>query len=98
MIMEYRTWTTVADVPFCDESKWLPLIRNLDSAHPELGPIASWDNETAIVIILANDEPDRATAAENAARVVSDALHATGLADHFPTVFQVEPATDLVAA
>jgi hypothetical protein len=29
---------------------------------------------------------------------VSDALHATGLANRFPTVFQVEPATDLIAA
>jgi hypothetical protein len=29
---------------------------------------------------------------------VSEALHATGLADRFPTVFEVEPATDLVPA
>jgi hypothetical protein len=29
---------------------------------------------------------------------MSEALHATGLADRFPTVFQVEPATDLIAA
>jgi hypothetical protein len=98
MTMEYRTWTSVADVPFNDESIWLPLIRYLDRKHPELGPIASWDDETTIVFVLANDEPDPATAAENAARVVSEALHDAGLADHFPTVFQVEPATDLVAA
>ena len=98
MIMEYRTWTSVADVPFSDESMWLPLIRHLDRTYPELGPIASWDDETTMVFILANDEPDPATAAENAARVVSEALHATGLADRFPTVFEVEPATDLVPA
>jgi hypothetical protein len=97
MIMEYRTWTSVADVPFHDEPKWLALTRHLEREHPELGPVASWEGE-AIVLILANDEPDPATAAENAARVVSDALHATGLADRFPTVFQVEPATDLIAA
>jgi hypothetical protein len=96
MIMEYRTWTSVADVPFSDESKWMPLTRYLELEHSEFGPVASWEGE-AIVLILANDEPDPATAAENAARVVSDALHATGLADHFPTVYQVEPATDLVA-
>jgi hypothetical protein len=98
MIMEYRTWTSVADMPFSDEPKWLPLTRHLERAYSELGPIACWDDETTIVFILADDEPDPAAAAENAARIVSEALRATGLADHFPTVFQVEPATDLVAA
>jgi hypothetical protein len=98
MIMEYRTWTSVADVPFCDESKWMPLTEHLEREHPELGPVASWGDETTIVLILANDEPDPAAAAKTAAHVVSDALHATGLADRFPTVFQVEPATDLVPA
>ncbi len=99
MIVEYRTWTSVAHVPFRDEPKWLLLTRHLEREHPELGPVASWqDDWTTIVLILANDEPDPATAAENAARVVSDALHATGLANRFPTVFQVEPATDLIAA
>jgi hypothetical protein len=98
MMMEYRTCTSVADVSYHDDSMWLPLIRYLDRKHPELGPIASWDDETTMVLILANDEPDPATAAENAARVVSEALHATGLADRFPTVFQVELATDLVPA
>jgi hypothetical protein len=99
MIMEYRIWISVADVPFSDESKWMPLTEHLERAHPELGPVASWEDDwTTIVLILANDEPDPATAAENAARIVSEALHAAGLADHFPTVYQVEPATDLVAA
>jgi hypothetical protein len=97
MIVEYRTWTSVADVPFNDESKWLPLTRYLDREYPDLGPIATWE-KTAIVLILADDEPDPATAAEKAARVVSEALHATGLADRFPTVYQVEPATDEVPA
>ena len=98
MSMEYRTWTSVADMPFSDEPTWLPLSRHLERKYSELGPIASWDDETTMVFILANDEPDPATAAENAARVVSEALHATGLADRFPTVFQVEPATDFVPA
>jgi hypothetical protein len=98
MTMEYRTWTSVADVPYSDESLWLPLIRYLDKTHGELGPIGSWDDETTMVFILADDEPDPATAAEKAARVVSEALHATGLADRFPTVYQVEPATDEVSA
>jgi hypothetical protein len=95
MIMEYRTWTSVANVPFGDESKWLPLTRHLEREHPELGPVATWeDNASAIVLILANDEPDPATAAENAARVVSEALHVAGLADRFPSVIQVEAAAD----
>ena len=97
MMMEYRTWTSVADVPFSDESLWLPLVRYLDKHHGDLGPGASWEDE-AIVLILANDEPDPATAAENAARVVSEALHATGLADRFPTVYEVESVTELVPA
>jgi hypothetical protein len=96
--MEYRTWTSVVDMPFRDEPKWLPLATYLEREYPQFGPIASWDDETTMVFILANDEPDPATAAENAARVVSEALHATGLADRFPTVFQVEPATALVPA
>jgi hypothetical protein len=99
MIMEYRTWTSVANVPFSDESKWLALSRHLDKNYPELGPVGSWEDDgTTIVFILANDAPDPAAAAENAARVVSEALHATGLADRFPTVFEVEPASDLVPA
>ncbi|HEV3319677.1 MAG TPA: hypothetical protein VG053_08115 [Solirubrobacteraceae bacterium] len=97
MIVEYRTWTSVADVPFSDESKWLPLTRYLDREYPDLGPVTTWE-ETAIVLIFADDEPDPATAAEKAARIVSEALHATGLADRFPTVYQVEPATDEVSA
>ena len=98
MMMEYRTWTSVADVPYGDESVWLPLMRHLDQKYAEFGPVASWDDETTIVLILANDEPDPATAAENAARVVSEALHAAGLADRFPSVCQVEEATDLIPA
>ncbi len=31
MSMEYRTWTSVADVPFSDEPTWLPLSRHLDA-------------------------------------------------------------------
>ncbi len=98
MIVEYRTWTSVADMPFRDEPKWLPLTNYLERAYAELGPIASWDDEETIVLILANDEPDPATAAENAAHIVSEALHATGLADRFPTVFEVEPVTELEMA
>jgi hypothetical protein len=99
MTVEYRTWTSVANVPFDAESKWLSLTNHLERKHPELGPIATWeDDTTTIVLILASDEPDPATAAQNAARVVSDALHAANLADRFPTVFQVEPASDLVPA
>lgn len=98
--MEYRTWTSVADMPFNDEPKWLPLTDYLERKYSDLGPIASWEDGNKIVLILANDEPDPATAAENAARIISEALHASGLADRFPTVFEVEQVTEseLVAA
>lgn len=96
--MEYRTLTAVAGVPYRDESVWLPLMRYLDKEYAELGPVASWDDETTIVLILADDEPDPATAAEKATRVVSEALHANGLADRFPTVYEVELVTEDAAA
>ena len=99
MTMEYRTWTSVANVPFTDEAAWLALTRHLEREHSELGPVATWEDDgSTIVLVLADDQPDPASAAESAARVVSDALHATGLADRFPTVFQVEPAEETVAA
>jgi hypothetical protein len=99
MTMEYRSWIAVADVPFSDEPTWMRLAEHLERAHPELGPVASWEDDgTAIVFIVASDEPDRATAAANAARVVSDALHASGLADRFPEVRRVEEAQDLMPA
>ena len=95
--MEYRVWTSVANMPFSDESMWLPFLSHLESEHDELGPIATWEDEgSTIVVITADDQPDPATAAESAARVISDALHASHLADRFPTVFQVQPATDTV--
>ncbi|HYM56301.1 MAG TPA: hypothetical protein VES97_13135 [Solirubrobacteraceae bacterium] len=96
--MEYRVWIVVADMPFRDEAKWLPLVERLERERPEFGPVASWDDEATMVLTLAHDEPDRAAAAESATRVVGEALRATALADHFPVVFRVEPAADLIAA
>jgi hypothetical protein len=97
MIVEYRTWTSVANVPFSDESLWLPLTRYLEREHSELGPVATWEEDAStIVLVLAEDQPDRAAAAQRAADIVSEALRSTGLADRFPSVFQVEPASDLV--
>jgi hypothetical protein len=98
MTMEYRVWTSVANVPISDEAAWLPLTRHLEREHSELGPVATWEDDgSKIVLVLADDQPDPASAAESAARVVSDALHATGLADRYPTVFLVEPAEDTVS-
>lgn len=99
MIVEYRTWTAIADVPFSDEPKWMSLTEHLEREHAELGPVASWkDDWTTLVLVLANDEPNAATAAEHAARIVSEALHAVGLTDRFATVYEVEPAPELIAA
>ncbi len=97
MIVEYRTWTSVANVPFSDEGIWLPLTRHLEQEHADLGPVATWkDDASTIVLIFSDDQPDRAAAAQRAADIVSEALRSTGLADRFPSVFQVEPAGDLV--
>lgn len=98
MTVEYRIWISIADMPFRDEQVWPPLIECLERQHPELGPVASWDDGATMVIVLASDEPDRATAAERAAAIVSDALLANGLADRFPSVFRVEPASSAIAA
>ncbi|HEX5309841.1 MAG TPA: hypothetical protein VFW38_12265 [Solirubrobacteraceae bacterium] len=95
--MEYRTWTSVADLPLKIEDSWLPLTRYLERRHPQLGPVATWEGD-ALVLILAEDQPDPATAAERAATLISEALHACGLADRFPTVFQVEAVSAAVAA
>lgn len=98
MSVEYRTWTSVANMPFENEAIWLPLTRHLESEHPELGPVATWEEDAStLVLVLADDQPDPASAAESATRVISDALHACRLADRFPTVFQVEPAADLLS-
>jgi hypothetical protein len=96
--VEYRTWISLADMPFRDEDVWLPLTDHLEREYSQFGPIASWDDATTMVLILAHDDPDPAAAAEHATRVVSDSLHATGLGTRFPTVFQIEHATDLVPA
>jgi hypothetical protein len=97
MIVEYRTWTSVANVPFDDESIWLPLTRHLEREHSEMGPVATWEDDAlTIVLVLADDQPDRAAAAQRAADIVSEALRSTGLADRFPSVFQVEPASDAI--
>ena len=97
--MEYRTWTSVANVPFSDESIWLPLTRHLERQHSNMGPVATWEGDAStIVLVLADDQPDRASAAQRAADIVSEALRSTGLADRFPSVLQVEPADDLVPA
>jgi hypothetical protein len=96
MIMEYRTWTSVADLPFADEASWLPLTRYLEREHDDLGPVATWEKD-AIVLILADDQPDPAAAAEKAVAIVSEALRATGLSDRFPKVFDVEVASEPVA-
>ena len=98
MVMEYRSWTAIADLPFADESKWLPFTRHLERAHPELGPVASWDDETTMVIVLADDHPDRASAAARATTVIGESLRATQLSDRLPRVLEVEATETQQAA
>lgn len=99
MIVEYRTWTSVANVPYDDEPAWTRLTTYLEREHAELGPVATWQDDNAtLVLVLSDDAPDPATAAECATKVLSEALHACDMADRFPTVFHVEPVTGLLAA
>jgi hypothetical protein len=96
--MEYRVWISIAEMPFREEEQWLPFIEHLEKEHPELGPIASWDDDLTMILVLASEQADRAAAAELAAAAVSCALHATALADRFPSVFRVEPVAGTLAA
>lgn len=96
--MEQRVWISIVDVPFEDESQWAPLVERLERSHPEMGPIASWDDEKTIVIVLCSDAPDRASAAERGTAVVSEAPRACRLGDRMPSVFRVEPVEDALAA
>jgi hypothetical protein len=97
MTVEYRTWTSVAGLPFEVEDGWLPVTRHLERQRPDLGPVATWEGDS-LVLVLAAEHPDAATAAEQAALVVSDALHACGLTDRFATVFRVDAVSAAVAA
>jgi hypothetical protein len=97
MSVEYRTWTSIADLPFDDEAAWLPLTRQIEQSHPELGPVVTWD-DTALVVILADDQPDPAAAAEQAAKIINDALRTSSLGNRVPKVFQVEAANAVAAA
>lgn len=98
MKMEYRVWISIANMPFRQEALWLPLVEHLETKHPELGPIASWDDDMTMVLVLAAHHADRAAAADLAAGVVNDALHAAGLIDRSPTVLRVEPTNTTLAA
>lgn len=98
MTMEHRVWISIANMPFREEALWLPLIEHLEQEHAELGPIASWDDDLTMVLVLTEHRTDRAAAAELATGVVNDALHAAGLLDRSPTVFRVEPANADLAA
>lgn len=96
--MEYRSWIAVENMPFADEAAWLPFTRHLERRHGELGPIASWDDDTTMVIVLADDQADRATATERATSAVSDALRASDMSDRVPRVLEVEPVDTRAAA
>jgi hypothetical protein len=98
MRVEYRSWIALDNMPFADESLWLPFMRHIERTFTELGPIASWDDDSTMVVVLADDQSDPATAAECATRTVSETLRATNLSDRVPRVLEVEPVDDRLAA
>jgi hypothetical protein len=73
------------------------LTRHVEQRHPELGPVATWHGD-ALVLILAGDHSDAATAAEQSMRVVQDALQAVKLAGRLARVLQVEALGEPSAA
>jgi hypothetical protein len=98
MSMEYRTWTTIENLPFNEEGRWGPFITELEGAVPQMGPSVSWKTNGAMTVVLADDHEDRAAAVERATRVIVDALHATGLGELYPASTEVEPVGEPVAA
>ena len=88
---EYRLWITIPALPVADEARWLPLIRDLERSHGELGPVLSWEGADA-VLVIALDSDSEAHAASTGVEVVADALHRSGLGDRYPRVVEVEKA------
>ncbi|MEK6278446.1 MAG: hypothetical protein AABM29_10600 [Actinomycetota bacterium] len=89
--MEYRLWITVPDLPFEDEKRWEPFLERLEKTHSSLGPILSWSPSGAALIILGLDAESEARAAQTGFDVVTSALQAGGLANHYPREIEVEP-------
>lgn len=96
--MEHRVWISVPNMPFEREAQWLPLIEHLEQKHDGLGPVASWDDETTMVIVLAAETADGAAAAELAMSVVREALRAVALFERVPSVSRVQPVFGSLAA
>jgi hypothetical protein len=96
--MEHRIWISIPNMPFAREAQWLPLIEHLERTHAALGPVVSWDDETTMVIVLADETADGAAAAELGMSVVREALQAVALAERAPSVFSVQPVFDSLAA
>jgi len=98
-MIEYRLWITIQDLPFEAEERWLPFSEHLESSHPGLGPVFTWSAD-AMVAIVATTAADEAAAAERGVAVVAQALHASGLGDHYPASVEVEavPESELQPA
>jgi len=90
--MEYRLWITIPGLPFTDEDAWGPVIEFLEDRHQDLGPVMSWQKESAIVVI-ALDSDSEAHAVQRGVEVVSQALHAVGFGDRYPAGVEVDTPT-----
>jgi hypothetical protein len=100
MTVEYRIFIQVPGVSLADDPSWERLIGWLESSHPDMGPVISWDDSTTARITLATDAEDAAGAAEVASGAVARALHATDLGALYPNAIEIEPvrAKERVAA
>lgn len=51
--VDYRAWITVPNLPLEHEAAWEPLMAHLESAYADHGPIISWYDEGAKIVLSA---------------------------------------------
>lgn len=98
MSMDYRIWIAISEMPFKREERWLPVMAHLESRHPSLGPVASWDDASTMIVVLSGEASNQASAAKICREAVNDALRATVDSDRVPSVIRIDSLTDSLAA
>lgn len=91
--VEYRAWITVPGLPLAHEAAWQPLIAHMESAYSEYGPVISWYDDGARIVLSA-DAPSETDAAQTLYDAVAESLRAVGLTERYPSAVAVEPAGD----
>lgn len=90
MTVEHRTWLTIPNIPFENESVWEPIITALERDHGDLGPVISFEADGSATIVVASDATDAANAARESVAAVVDTLRSVGRGDLYPAAVAVE--------